>query len=103
MGVRFVSEPLHAANADYVDSPALSRGEPPLPRRFRWHDDELEIAEVTGTRRSTKDDRGDTYLARHWYDVRLTDGRDAVIYFDRKARRGTARWWLYSIGGAAVP
>lgn len=98
MSVRFVSEPLHAADAECITSPALSQGEPPLPRRFRWRNDQIEIAEITGTRRSTKEDRGDTYLAKHWYEVRLTDGRDAVLYFDRKAKRGTPRWWLYSIG-----
>ena len=99
MSVRFVSEPLHAADAEYVTSPALSQGEPPLPRRFRWRNEEIEIDEISGTRRSTKDDRGDTYLAKHWYEARLADGRDAVIYFDRKVKRGTARWWLYSISG----
>ncbi len=99
MGVRFVSEPLHAAGAEYVASPALSQGEPPLPRRFRWRNGEIEIAEIAGMRRSTKGDRGDTYLAKHWYEVRLADGREAVIYFDRKVKRGTARWWLYSITG----
>jgi hypothetical protein len=99
VSVRFVSEPLHAADAEYLTSPALSQGEPPLPRRFRWRKEEIEIAEITGTRRSTKDDRGDTYLAKHWYEVRLADGRDAVIYFDRKVKRTTPRWWLYSISG----
>jgi len=97
VSVRFVSEPLHAAGAEYVTSPALSQGEPLLPRRFRWRNEELTIAEVTSTRRSTKDDRGDEYLAKHWYEVRLADGRDALIYFDRKAKRGVPRWWLYSI------
>jgi Family of unknown function (DUF6504) len=99
VSVRFVSEPLRAAGEEFVASPALSQGEPPLPRRFHWRDEEIEIAEVVATRRSTKDDRGDTYLARHWYDVRLADGREATIYFDRKAKRGTPPWWLYSVTG----
>jgi len=97
VSVRFVSEPLRVADAEYVTSAALSQAEPPVPRRFRWRSEGLEIADITGTRRSTKDDRGDTYLAKHWYEVRLADGRDAVIYFDRKVKPGTARWWLYSI------
>jgi hypothetical protein len=79
-----------------ADGPA--RGEPALPRAFRWHDEELTVTNVTRRWRSTKDDRGDTYLKRHWYEVRLVDGRSAVIYFDRGARRGTPRWWLYTIG-----
>ena len=96
MSVRFVSEPLRAGET-FLASAALSQGEPPLPCRFHWRDEEIVVGEIVATRRSTKDDRGDTYLARHWYDVRLADGREATIYFDRKARRGTPRWWLYSI------
>jgi hypothetical protein len=93
---RFVSEPL-APSDEWRDSPALSRGEPALPQRFRWHDDDLVIAGVSRTWRSTNTDRGDVYLARHWYETTLDDGRVAVIYFDRKARAGQSRWWLYTI------
>ncbi|MBC5810650.1 MAG: hypothetical protein GIW95_07355 [Candidatus Eremiobacteraeota bacterium] len=50
---------------------------------------------------STKDDRGDHYLAKFWFDVALADGRRATLYFDRKARAGTARWWLYAIDEAS--
>jgi hypothetical protein len=49
------------------------------------------------TRRSTKNDRGDDYLAKHWYEFRTSGDRRAVVYFDRKARTGRPRWWLYSI------
>jgi hypothetical protein len=94
--VGFVSEALVPGD-DFLNTPALSAGEPPLPRRFRRHDDEFVIAELVRTWRSTNTDRGDTYLARHWYEVRTADGRTATIYFDRKAKRGAARWWLYSI------
>jgi hypothetical protein len=93
---RFVGEAL-VPSEEWVDSPALSRGEPALPQRFRWHDDELAIAGVRRTWRSTTTDRGDTYLARHWYEATLRDGRVAVVYFDRKARRSASRWWLYTI------
>jgi hypothetical protein len=100
---RFVSEAL-APSGERLDSPALSQGEPALPRRFRWHDDDLVIAGVRRTWRSTNTDRGDTYLARHWYEAILDDGRIAVIYFDRKARAGQPRWWLYTIAaGDAGP
>lgn len=47
--------------------------------------------------RSTNTDRGDTYLARHWYELTLIDGRTAVVYYDRKARRGKPAWWLYTL------
>ena len=82
---------------DFLNTAALSAGEPPLPRRFRWHGDEFEIERVVRTWRSTNLDRGDTYLARHWYEVRTNDARTATIYFDRKAKRGAAHWWLYAI------
>ena len=91
-----VSEAL-VPGTSYLDTAALSAGEPPLPRSFRWGTDELEIATLVRTWRSTNTDRGDTSLARHWYEVQTSDARTAVIYFDRKARRGAARWWLYSI------
>jgi len=96
---RFVSEAL-TASAETVDTGGLSRGEPPLPKAFAWHGERLAVREVVRTWRSTNTDRGDTYLARHWYELALDDGRTAVVYFDRKAHRGQARWWLYTIGAA---
>jgi hypothetical protein len=94
--VSFVSEMLKPSD-EWLDSPALSRGEPALPRAFRWREDDLVVTAVIGTWRSTTTDRGDTYLARHWYELALADGRIGVVYFDRKARGGQARWWLYTI------
>jgi Family of unknown function (DUF6504) len=95
---RFVSEAL-SASAECVDTGGLSRGEPPLPKSFGWHGERLAVREVVRTWRSTTTDRGDTYLARHWFEVALEDGRVAEIYFDRKSRHGEARWWLYTITG----
>lgn len=94
-GPRFVSEAL-VPGSEFVDSAALSSGEPPLPRRFRWRGDDLVVGEVLRTWRSTVTDRGDVYLARHWYEIDTADARRAVIYFDRKART-KARWFLYTI------
>jgi hypothetical protein len=92
----FVSEPLQPS-ADCVDTGGLSRGEPPLPRTFAWREDRLVVREVVRTWRSTITDRGDTYLAKHWFEVALDDGRTAVLYFDRKSRRDRPRWWLYTL------
>ena len=83
--------------ATFVESTALSRGEPPLPDWFHAGSDAFPVLELISTWRSTKDDRGDAYLARHWYEFRTAGDRRAVVYFDRKARRGRPRWWLYSI------
>lgn len=96
---RFVGEAL-TASAECVDTGALSRGEPPLPKTFASHGERLVIERVVRTWRSTTTDRGDTYLARHWYEAVLDDGRVAVVYFDRKAQRGRARWWLYTLADA---
>ncbi len=93
---RFISEMLRAS-AERIENGALSRGEPALPASFTWRDEGLTVREVRRTWRSTTTDRGDTYLARHWYEVELVDGRIAVVYFDRKARRDTPRWWLYTL------
>jgi hypothetical protein len=93
---RFVSEAL-SASADHVDTGSQSRGEPSLPRAFGWHEDRLVVREIVRTWRSTTTDRGDVYLAKHWYELRLDDGRVAVVYFDRKTRREQPRWWLYTI------
>ena len=92
----FVSEAL-TASSETIDTGGLSRGEPPLPKDFTWRDERLAVRDVVRTWRSTTTDRGDTYLARHWYELALADGRTAVVYFDRKAHRGQARWWLYTI------
>jgi len=94
--VSFVSEALLPLDGLH-DADGPSRGEPAVPRAFRWHDEQLDVEAVNRTWRSTKEDRGDTYLKRHWYEVRLRDGRVSVIYFDRGARRGTPRWWLYTL------
>jgi len=98
---QFVSEAL-TASAETIDTGGLSRGEPPLPKDFTWHDERLVVADVLRTWRSTNTDRGDTYLARHWYELALADGRTAVVYFDRKAHRGHPRWWLYTIAAGGT-
>jgi hypothetical protein len=96
---RFVSEALKPSAA-CVDTGGLSRGEPPLPKEFGWREERLVVRGVVRTWRSTTTDRGDTYLARHWFEVTLDDGRTAVLYFDRKSKRDRPRWWLYTITGA---
>ncbi len=99
--VSFVSAPL-VPDGTFIASSALSQGEPPVPTTFAWSAQTLRVGEVMRTWRSTTNDRGDTYLARHWYEVRLDDERIAVIYFDRHAKRGRARWWLYTIAAPSA-
>jgi hypothetical protein len=96
VAVHFVGEAISGSD-ELVDTGAIGRGEPPLPRRFTWRDETLAVESIARTWRSTNTDRGDVYLARHWYALALEDGREAVVYFDRKARRGAATWWLYTL------
>lgn len=71
--------------------------EPPVPVAFRWDDRTLQISEVIRSWRSTKTDRGDAYLKRHWFELRAVSGEKLEVYYDRESRRGQPQWWLYTI------
>ncbi len=92
---RFVSRPIVPAGEGFI-TPA-SGSEPPVPRAFLWEQRALVIDAVLRTWRSTKTDRGDAYLNRHWFELQIADGGTIEVYYDRKARRGVAAWWLYTI------
>jgi hypothetical protein len=79
------------------DPVAMSHGEPSLPTSFQWQNETLEIKSSIRSWRTTKDDRGEEYLAKHWYELELTDGRRAVVYFDRHGKTAVQRWWLYTM------
>jgi len=93
---QFVSQPLQPIGATF-DPAKMSHGEPSLPVAFEWNDQQLKIRSQIRTWRSTKTDRGDVYLARHWFELEVEDGRRAVVYFERQAPRKAPRWWLYTI------
>jgi hypothetical protein len=95
VSLRFVSEAI-VPGGDF-DVEKLARGEPGLPEFFVWHEETLRVASLRRTWRSTKTDRGDVYVKRHWFEILLDDGKSAVVYFERQARRGTPRWWLSPI------
>ncbi len=87
MGKRFISqavEPLEPTGTA-------------LPAAFRWGEDVLQVRKVCKEWRGTKEDRGDVYLKRHWYEFETADGRVAIVYFDRGAKPGSPRWWLYTL------
>lgn len=88
----FVSEPIQP-----VGGATPANNEPGLPEAFRWRDEMLEIKAVRKTWRSTREDRGDIYLKRHWFEFETPDNRIATIYYDRAAKRGQPHWWLYTI------
>jgi hypothetical protein len=82
-----------------MDTASLSHGEPSLPPAFRLGEERIEVRELIKTWRSAKEDRGDVYLKKHWFEFTTTDGRVAVVYFDRGARKGAPRWYLYTLSG----
>lgn len=96
----FVSEPLEPAAGSF-DPQVMSHGEPALPAAFAWRAESLRVKSVLRTWRGLKEDRGDVYLKRHYFELELEDGRVAVVYFMRQPHRlaklGDKRWWLYTI------
>jgi hypothetical protein len=91
----FVGQPIAPAGDGFI-TPA-SGSEPPVPRTFRWNDRTFDVSAVLRSWRSTKTDRGDAYLKRHWFELETTSGERLEVYFDRESRRGAPRWWLYSL------
>jgi hypothetical protein len=57
----------------------------------------LEVAAVLRSWRSTKSDRGDAYLKRHWFELQTKDGAKIEVYYDRESRRAESKWWLYTV------
>jgi phosphoribosylglycinamide formyltransferase-1 len=104
---RFVGEAIEPVT-DTADTRRMTRGEPGLPRRFRWRGTEYEVARVLEHWRGTgacRHGSGERYVRKHWYRVRTTDGSEMKLYFERQARSGRerkVRWWLHTIvrGGA---
>jgi hypothetical protein len=91
----FVSRPIAPAGDALVTH--ATGGEPPVPRAFLWDDRTFIISEVIRNWRTTKTDRGDAYLKRHWFELRTACGKRLEVYYDRQSRRGESRWWLYAI------
>jgi hypothetical protein len=92
---KFVGQSIAAAG-DGLITPA-SGSEPPVPRAFRWKGRTFDVSAVLRSWRTTRTDRGDVYLKRHWFELETTSGEKLEVYFDREARRGAPRWWLYSL------
>jgi phosphoribosylglycinamide formyltransferase-1 len=102
VSTQFVGEIIEPV-AESLDARRMARGEPGLPRRFRWRGEEHEIADVLETRRETGDCRngsGEKYVRKHWYRVRTVAGLEMKLSFDRSActpRELRAAWSLHSI------
>ncbi len=92
---KFVSRPLVAAGEGFVTPADGSR--PPIPRAFRWEGRTLVVTAVLRAWRSTKADRGDTYLKRHWFELETECGLKIEVYYDRETPPGSSPWWLYTV------
>jgi phosphoribosylglycinamide formyltransferase-1 len=97
----FVSELIVPVEGAF-DTAAMATGEPGLPRRFRWRDEEYQVAEVLEKRKTTgpcSHGSGERYVRKHWFRVLMADGTEMEIYFDRQARTREVkrRWWLATV------
>ncbi len=103
---RFISEPIRPVAATF-DTGRMASGEPGLPRCFTWRGTSFEVAAVLRTWRETSpchSGSGEQYVRKHHYEVRLTTGAVARIYFERQARAASQarkRWWLLCLTAAA--
>lgn len=100
MSEQLVSEPIQGLDP-LIDTAALARGEPSLPRRFRWRQREYEVAGVIGKWKSTGPCRSgspEKYVRKHWWKIRTESGEIMKLYFDRQPKTpGDMKWYLYSI------
>jgi hypothetical protein len=82
---------------------AMARGEPGLPARFTWRDEEYRVVGVIKTWKSSGPCRsggGEVYLRRHWYRIVTEPHAVMNVYCERQARlakRPKARWFIYTM------
>jgi hypothetical protein len=91
---RFISAPLKPGDAYVTEA---SGSEPPVPSSFKWKEGEFHVITVLRAWRSSKTDRGDTYLKRHWFELQTAEGPRIEVYYDREAPKGASHWWLYAL------
>ena len=80
------------------DARTMARGVPGVPRRFRWREDDHEVAEVLRSWKELSDapaGGGDRYVRRHAFEILTTDGTRMRLVAERGPRR--ARWILRSV------
>jgi hypothetical protein len=94
--VSFVGEAIEP-EAGSFDPDVLVHGVPGLPTAFTWRGRRLAVEALQRTWRSTRTDRGEAYLDRLWFAFTVAGGGNAVVYFDKHAKRRGERWRLYTI------
>ena len=95
----FVSEPITPL-AGAPDTEAMVRGEPGLPPGFVWREAEYRVVSRLDAGKTHSPDRGEMYVRRHTWRLRMDDGSIWEVYFLRQPpKRGArtryaARWFL---------
>ena len=100
---QFVSEPITPEPGTFSAGP-MAAGLASLPGAFEWRNRRYRIIEcLEHGKQSTADPRGEVYLRRQVFVVRLDSGQLATLYVLRQPPRGASpraarrRWFLYSI------
>ena len=98
-----ISEPI-TPHPGTFEATRMARGEPGLPGGFDWRGCSTKVVELIGAWKESSREGGraggDLYLRRHYYRLRMSDGRLWIVYFVRQTPRSgnpKARWFLYTI------
>lgn len=97
-----ISEPITPCPGTF-DTSRMGRGEPGLPGGFAWRGESISIVDELGAwKQSSREGgaAGDLYLRRHYYKLRMSDGRIWTVYFVRQTPRSgnpKQRWFLYTV------
>lgn len=93
----FISEPLRPLRGTF-DTRAMGTGLPGLPAGFTWRATAYTVIAVVAAWKASAPSSGQLYLRRHYYRLRMSDGRTWTVYFLRHAYGDAARkrWYLES-------
>lgn len=98
-----ISEPI-TGQAETFDADRMGQGEPGLPAAFVWRDEQFAVVErLSSWKHSQREGgkpRGERYLRRHYYKLRMNDDSIWTVYFIRQtpgSGNPKVRWFLYTI------
>jgi len=102
MTEEFIGDPLAPVRGQ-TNAHHATVGAPHLPGKFLWRGKEIvvdEVIEVWKENSPCKSGSSESYLRKHWFKIRATNGDTMTIYFERQARSAREkkkRWWLYTV------